>query len=259
MSKIIVLISIGFRKIYEKIAKWLEGIKIEALFLSFPKDFEPFLKAFMHGRISEEEFWKGYAYLTGLYEPFLNSLRYKITPILDYLRNTFKKNERIKLYCYKDFSTYVKINKIIEKIFLLGFRSRISRSLNIQEWKATLNEEINLIKNSWFDEMNNIIENARFHEENILLYNGSIKPLKKYLESNGFEVKLLLLEPIYWYPPLDVLRALMLAKGVEKIKDEEIETCIKHHLKYLDYVLLSDNVDVAYESWIRNNLLKHKA
>jgi hypothetical protein len=254
MPRIIVLIAIGFRKLYEKIAKWLENTKFESLFLALPKDFEPFLRAFVHGSISEYDFWKSYEYLTNFHEPFINSLKYKIVPILNCLRSVFKKNKHIKLYCYKNLSSYVKINKISEKILLLGFKSKISNKININEWKSTLKDEIDLIKDSWFEEINNIIENACFHNENVLLYNGSIKPLKECLELNGFEVKLLLLEQIHWYPPLDVLRALISTRGIEKIKDEEVEACIKSHIKYLDYILLSENIDLAYESWIKDNI-----
>ncbi|MEM3570787.1 MAG: hypothetical protein QW589_02500, partial [Candidatus Bathyarchaeia archaeon] len=170
------------------------------------------------------------------------------------LRNIFMKNKSIKLHCYKSLSSYINLNKISEKILLLGFKSKISNKVNVSEWKYTLKEEIDIIKNSWFEEINNIIENAYFNNENVLLYNGSIKSLKEFLELNGFEVKLLLLEPVYWYSPLDVLRSLISTRGIEKLKDEEVEKCIKIHIKYLDYILLSENIDNAHESWVKDNI-----
>ena len=68
------------------------------------------------------------------------------------------------------------------------------------------------------------------------------------MEAKGFIV-----EPIYfhlyWRSPIDVLRTIISVRGLDAVSDEVILHCVKGQLKYLDYVLLSEDLDVAHEKW----------
>ena len=240
-----VLLTLGFKRIYEKASDWLRKINWDLLFLDLPNELEPFIKAYVKGKINEDMFWKNCITLTGLEEPFIKSLKLRYHSVLNSIKE-IRENSR-KIYCYRDLESYIKQSKIIEKILLLELRHRIGRKLEIKEWTNLLLEEKKISKKSWYQATENIIEEAEENTRNVILYEGSLESVKR-LKKGSNKVKIIILEN-YWKSPLDMLRTILWKYGFAHISDEKIIHYLNLQQKYLDLIIYSKDVDEAHQIW----------
>jgi len=224
----------------------LENLDFDAVFLSFPEELGESLNLYCGGDISEEEFWSDYITLTGLSTPFANSLRYKLGPIIDKLPS-IKHNHDFDIYCFEDLQHHIRLRGFTERQLLLEFKSRATGKLDADEWRILLREELETGKLLEEKIVETILEKGMNHEKSVIICAGFVKNLKRRLRSK-YEVKVICLES-YWKPPLEVLKTLFASKGTDKIPDNIVKLCIKQHLKYLDYILLYDDVDTAQTIW----------
>jgi hypothetical protein len=240
-----VLLTLGFKKVYEKASNWLRKISWDSLFLDLPNELDPFIKAYVKGKIDEQQFWENCVTLTGLEEPFIKSLKLRYHSVLNSLKEIRVNDRRIN--CYRDLESYIKQSKIIEKILLLELRHRIGRKLEIKEWTNVLFEEEKISKKSWYQATENIIEEAEENTRNVILYEGSLE-LVKHLKKGSNKVKIILLEN-YWKSPLDILRTIIWKYGFDHISDEKIIYYLNLQQKYLGLIIYSKDVDKAHQNW----------
>lgn len=248
MSTIMALLTLGFKRLYERAAEWLKSGRWDSLHLDMPEDFEPFLKSYLEGDVEEETLWSDYAILTGLSPPFIEIYRRRMTPIFRRLK---RRGKMSGVYCYQDLSFHIKVAKITEKTVLLEYRHRVTGEVDVEAWRRLLNEELEASMRGWDGSMRKIDEDARNHRINVLIYNGYVKPLKEKLKKMGHNVEVIILKKYYIRPPLEILKALAWRKGVENLTNEEIRHYIEEHRKYLDIVISSRDVDQAHEDWTR--------
>ena len=140
---------------------------------------------------------------------------------------------------------------------MLETKSRVSSRIAVEEWRTLLRDELECADVGLRKAVENIAEGAMAHARNVVLYRGMVKPFKECMEAEGFSVEAVYFQH-YWRSPLEVLRVIAWAQGVENISDDVIARGVQYHLRYLDHVLSSNDVDAAHEKWtleIRRNIL----
>jgi hypothetical protein len=172
--RVVIVVTLGFRRAYQKAANWLRKAPWSSLFLGLPVESEPFVKAYAEQKVDEKEFWSSMALLTGHGKPFINSLTLRFQPILDCIRDMYAGNREI--HCFQDLKSYVEENKIQERMLLLQFRHRATGKLDLSAWKNALLEEMKASKESWRRATDRILEEAKESGANAILHGG-------YLES----------------------------------------------------------------------------
>lgn len=258
MPKITALILTRFRGGAEKVGSWLTRESYEALFLDLPRDLEQFMKAHIDGEASIEDLWRSYGYLTGFQNPFINALKYTVDPILDALVQ-LQRIPKHEIYCYQDLEHHIEAKKLSERLLMLETTSKVSSRIAVEDWRTLLRDELECTDAGLRKTIEIIAEGAMSHTRNVILYRGMIKPFKDCMEAEGFTVETVYLQH-YWRSPLDVLRVIAWAQGVESISDDVITRCVQHHLSYLDLILSSKNIDTAHEQWtleIRRSILNN--
>jgi len=245
LKRLTILLTFGFRDAYRKVAEWLRRHPWDLLFLDLPKESEPFIKACAEKKATAIEFWRSYGLLTGLAEPFVNSLRLRFQSILEGIRNAHLRGREIR--CYRDLKSYIDEKKILERIFLLEFRYQVTGRLEVEEWKDILCREMETAGDTWNRAVERILEEAEPNSRNTVLYGGHLESTNR-LRRPHTELEVILLED-YWKSPLDILRTLLWRHGTDKISDERIESYLKLQKKYLDLVIGSKDVDEAHRAW----------
>ena len=248
MALVTALILTRFRETAEKAATWLTREHYHALFLNLPEDLTPFIREYMEKELPPERLWRSYGYLTGLQEPFLNALRYHLASILNVLPELRRLIPQLKVYCSQDLACQIEANRLSEQLLLLATRERVRKKIRLTEWRRLLADELELAALGLERLVENVVEGADIHWRNVILYGGLVKPFKDCMEDKGFKVNPVYFQR-YWRNPLDVLRILSWAQGVNTVPDEVIRSCVRTYLSYIDYVLASEDVDAAHAKW----------
>jgi len=243
--ELIILLTLGFSKVCEKASDWLKENQWNVLFLDLPSELEPFLMAYVKGRIDEKTFWNNLSTLTGLADPFINSLKFRYQTILRSVKRKYRDDE--KIVCYRDLDSYIKLHEVIEKILILEFKNRIGSDLKLEKWRDVLIEEEKISKSSWNHASENILEEAEENSTNVISYEGSLQSLKR-LKRGPIKVKVMLLKD-YWKSPLGMLRTVMWKYGIDNIPDKEMIHYLRLQQKYLELIIRSKDLEKAYESW----------
>ena len=247
-NRIFLITLTGLREAAERAVVWMSGKSFESIFLDLPEDLSPYVRAYMDGNMTQQKLWKNYAYLTGLQQPFVNALRYGVEPILNALPRLKDRKPRLEAYCYQDLKSHMESCSLSEKVLLMETVGRVRGKVDVEEWRRVLNQELECVTVGLTRALENIVEGARENPENVVLYSGFTRLFKKRLEEDGFQVKPIHLQH-YWRPPLDVLRAIAWLRGVENVSSDLILGCVKSHLRYLDYVISSEDIDTAHARW----------
>lgn len=249
MTLVSALLLTRFKSAAEKAAAWLTTKRYHTLFLDLPEDFTPFVRAYMGKVMPQERLWRSYGYLTGLQEPFVNALKYHMTPIFNILPRLTRLLPMLKVYCYQDLTNQLEASRLTERLLLLATGERVRKTIRLAEWRRLLVDELELAASSLGRIVETVVEESGPYGRNVLLYEGLIKPLKDGLEAKGVTVKPIYFQR-YWRNPLDTLRLRAWAHGVDKVHDEVIMRCISNYLHYLDYILASEDVDAAHAKWM---------
>lgn len=236
---------------------WLKRENYESLFLNLPTDLEGFLKAHMDGETSIEDLWRSYNYLTGIQKPFINALRYTVDPVLHALIQLHHSKPELKIHFYQDLANHIEAMKLSERLLLLETKGRVSDRISVGEWRTFLRDELECTITGIRKSVENITEEAMANPRNVVLYQGMVKPFKSYMEDEGVKVKALYLQH-YWRSPLEVLRTIAWAQGVDNVSDDDVGRCVRYHLRYLDHVLSSEDIDGAHEKWTLETLLTYR-
>jgi len=239
MALVTALILTRFRETAERAAAWLTRAHYHTLFLNLPEDLTPFVRAYMERELPPERLWRSYGYLTGLQEPFLNALS------LPELRRLIP---QLKVYCSQDLACQIEANRLSEQLLLLATRERVRKKIRLVEWRQLSADELELAAVALERLVENVVDGAGKQWRNVLLYGDLIKPVKDCMEVKGFTVKPIYFQR-YWRNPLDVLRIISWARGVNKVPNNVMRHCVRTYLSYLDYVLASKDVDAAHATW----------
>jgi hypothetical protein len=246
MSNVTVLPVLGDKRSIKNATRWLERSQYDALLVSMPEELENFVRSYVRGDISEDELWNSYRILTGAPDPLVNSIRSKFKPLTEYLRNETERD--VDVYCYDDLTSHVKSGQYAERILLLSYRGRVCRDLDLDTWRRLLLEELRTMRSAWKRSVENLVEKVVANFENMVFYEGLIGPLVKQLRRFELSVKVAR-APTYWRSPLDALRVAAWLKGESYLTDENIRTAVEQHMKYLETVILSRDMDESDEKW----------
>jgi hypothetical protein len=230
--------------------EWVMQREPDHLLLDLPVELTSSVRRLALEDGDPEEFWREYAFLTGLEEPYLNAIRRSRNIIIDSLPILMESNPGLRLFCYLDLEEHLKSTKLVENLLLLETAEKVRRNINVKSWRRLLSEEANLAISSLEKISANIFDMLKKDGKNVVFGGRFPNSLIRYLSLKGYEVRLIYLQS-YWKPPLDILRAMSQIYPVEEIPDEIIKECVKHHLKYIEYVLRSENLEVAYKKWVK--------
>jgi len=247
MSNVTILPVLGNRRSVESATRWLGQSEYDALLLGMPEDFENFVQSYAQGQVSEDELWNSYRLMTGTSRPLVNSLRSKLKPLLKYLSNETC-GHKIDIYCYDDLETHIQSGNLAEKILILSYRRRVCRYLDLEEWRRILLEEFHVMQSTWKRSVENLVEKAKENVENVVLYEGLIGPLVKQLQKWGLSVKVARILT-HWRSPLDALRTAMWLRGESYLTNENIKAAVELHMKYLETVISSEDLDESERKW----------
>jgi len=247
-NRVFLLVLTGLREAAERAVVWMSGKSFGSISLDLPEDLTPYVREYISGRMSQQNLWKNYAYLTGLQQPFVNALRYGAGPILNALPWLKCRMPELEAYCYQDLKSHMESCRLSEKILLMETVGRVRGRVDAEEWRRILSQEFECATVGLARALENIVEVAEDVSENVVLCSGFTRLFKERLEEDGFQVKPIHLQH-YWRPPLDVLGAIAWLRGVENVSSDLIVGCVKSHLRYLDYVISSEDIDVAHARW----------
>ncbi len=237
----------GHRKSVETAIRWLEQSKHDAVLLGLPQDLEHFVQAYALGEISEDELWNSYQLMTGLLRPLADSFRSKLKPLLKYLSTSAHKR-KAEVYCYDDLATHVHSGKFAERILLLSYRGRVCSDIDLEEWRQTLVDELRIAQSTWKRSVEDLVEKTFQNVENAIFYEGLLGPLVKYLRQSGVSIRAVHMLS-YWRAPLDALRTAASLRGDAYLTEENIRRAVELHMKYLDTVISSDDLDESEKKW----------
>lgn len=226
----------------------LENSDFDAIFLGFPEELGESLNLYNTGVLDKEDFWNDYLTLTGLSTPFVNALRYKLEPLINKLPS-IKLKHNFEVHCFEDLQHHTQLRGLTERLLLQEFKSRATGKIDTNEWRIIFREELDTIKLLEEKIVENILEKGVNYKSSVIIYAGFTKNLKRRLSSN-YNVKVICLE-YYWKSPLEVLKTLFALRGVDNISDKIVKFCVKQHLKYLDYILLYEDVDTSHAIWVK--------
>jgi len=247
MSGAIVFSIPGHRKSVENATRWLEQSKHDAVLLGLPQDLERFVQAYAQGEISEDELWNSYQLMTGLLRPLVDSLRSKLKPLLKYLSASTHRR-KAEIYCYDDLATHAQSGKFAERILLLSYRGRVCSNIDLEEWRQTLVDQLRIAQSTWKRSVENLIEKTIQNVENAIFYEGLLGPLVKYLRQSGVLIRAVHMLS-YWRAPLDVLRIAASLRGEAYLTKENVRRAVELHMKYLDTVVSSNDLDESEKKW----------
>lgn len=230
------------------VARWICRNSWGSLFLNLPVEFEPYINAYRHNEIDEDSLWRSYYLLTGLSDPFVNSVKLRFQPIFENLQHVSSLKDR-QIYCYTDVQAEVESKNITETLLLLEFRYHATGRFELENWRKLLLHEYNTLKDFGERMFERILEGTEIHPSNLILFTGYLNAVERFTQHNT-QVKVVLLDT-YWKSPLDILRTIIWKHGLEKTSDETIEFYLRLQKKYITYILQYQDIDKAHEAWTR--------
>jgi hypothetical protein len=248
MTNVTILYVPGHERITEKAIEKIEDSSFDAVFVGLPEDLETTVEDYIDGGIPEETVWKEYEIVTGLHKRFAEPVRCRIQPLLRHLTRRKLVEPETRVFCYQDLSSHVETGRAAERVLLLLVAERVRRQVQVEEWRNALLEELESTKTSWERSLENLVEKAVRQDRNIVMHTGLISPLRDRLVDQDLSVTLLSCGE-YWRSPIEVLRILLWLKGSDGVSDEEIQHCVQEQMRYLDFVLSSESLDIAHERW----------
>jgi hypothetical protein len=130
--------------------------------------------------------------------------------------------------------------RLSEKLLALELRSKISR-IDLREWRGYLGQELLSSQSSFKSAYDRLIGRLRGGLRKAVLWCGSASPIVNVLRKNGCPLQVRYIVT-YLKPPLTMLLAVARIRGLDNITDREIETGVKMHLQYLDFVISGENI-----------------
>ncbi|MGA3296065.1 MAG: hypothetical protein ABSD41_01290 [Candidatus Bathyarchaeia archaeon] len=233
-------------------AMWSAGKLImfelpDLVLVEIPIEMHGIVRGFLDFDRSLDQFWLDYERATGLAGPFVRAARYSWDHFLLELRKAKLVKPELKVACYGSVEDEKDRTRLSEKLLALELRSKISR-IDVKEWRGYLAEELLSSQSTFKSAYDRLIGSLRGGLRKAVLWCGSASPIVNVLRKNGcpLQVHYVL---TYLKPPLVALLAVARIRGLDNITDREIETGVKMHLQYLDFVISGENLDAAHRRW----------
>jgi hypothetical protein len=247
-SRITLVTAPKLRSRSSRMAELLPNLKQDALFLDFSREIEEYVKMLAEGL--------PYSYVMAeikrqrlIPETVANSWEYQAEPVLRQLQNLKRLNPELDIRCYGTSSYEHFSAQIAVKLALLTLRSITTRKVNPEAWRRLLEEEARISLESLEDEADLLASQASKYRKNTCVYGVPHEAFKEKLVERRLEVKVIQVDPNYHLTPMETLKR-EIASGIAT--DERITQLVKAHVEYIKrFVLLSKNLDEAYERWVK--------
>jgi hypothetical protein len=247
-----ILVVPNLRTSHMKAVRYLkEEPTYDKLFLDFPENLEPLVKALAKGELSYRDFFGEVRERRLVPEP-IEGWRYTAEPLLKSMPELRRRKPELELYCYKDVRDTKRFVEMATEIAQLTLRANVTRKINVEDWRNILREGLSYKREALNNEVCFIYERTSHNSTCTSGMDGG--RLEQRLAERGYQVSLTTVEEWYHPTPLEILEE-RLAKG--DILDEEVEELVKGHLEYVrNYILTRKNRDQAYYQWVYDKVPK---
>jgi hypothetical protein len=215
--------------------------------VEIPIDMQRTVERFFDFDRSLDQFWSEYERATGLARPFIRAARYSWDHFLLELRKAKLVKPELKVACYGSVEDEKDRSRLSEKLLALELRSKISR-IDVKEWRGYLAEELLSSQSNFKSAYDRLVWRLRGGLKRAVLWCGSASPIVNVLRKNGCPLQVRY-TVTYFKPPLVAFLAVARIRGLDNITDREIESGVKIHLQYLNFVISSENLDTAHKRW----------
>jgi len=199
-------------------ASWLRSTRPAELFLELPPACEDYLREAEPGALE-------LMVEDGLLTPE-EAQGIKLAPLLSTAREL-----GCRVHCYLDPLHQLARREFVQELVLLSLRAKVSGRIRVQEWRRAAERLIEAEEKASRREAEYILRRCSGRSACTNLSESACR----VLESLGFRVRRHVLAEAS--RPVDLLlRAVRLERRSGRLRDEELESCVKAHLRFLEMV-----------------------
>lgn len=247
MEPAITLVTVPrLRKSHAKLAKELERLPCDSIFLNFSRSLEEYVRNLAEGL--------PYDYVLAeikksklVQEPF-GGWEYYAEPVLKNLKHLRRMKPELAFHCYESPSYDYISAKNAEKTALMTLRTAATGKVDVSAWRSHLEEEIMLRGEAVEEEAEFIASLALRYEKPACVTGLPGRGLRDRLAERNVEVKQRYLDLPYFYTPLEMLKNEL---AQSRAPDEKVVQLVREHVDYVRrHVVSSKSLDEAYQQWI---------
>lgn len=247
-----VVVTPQLKRSNEKVAAYLEKTEHDGLFLPFPKGTEEHVARLAEGSPLHYLIYelKKSELAPEPLKPWISSTE-PLLRVLPRLRTT---NEALRLYCYGDLLYRKYSFEVAVTISTLILRTSMTGKIDTEEWKQVFKKDLEFRKEALSRETDFVALKASCHDITICVSNLHGQYMVSQLRQEGYNVQLKCLDPSYTPTPIECLQGTL---NAGEISDKRLKKIILSQVKYVkEFVLTSDNIDEAYQKWLKSRGLK---
>lgn len=173
------------------------------------------------------------------------SWEYGMGSIMEALPHLARRYPHLSIRCYGSREDEFASTKIAVKVARLILRTILTGKVEVEEWRRTLRDALELHRKASEREAERILEKTG--EKSICVSDLGGRRFMKTLIQAGLDVKIHYVERFYHFTPLAILRRKM-ARG--SVEDRELEELVRSHVEYVrNYIYRFRNRDRAHYEW----------
>lgn len=243
------------RRGYEAASRLLKEKPADLILLPFPKRMEEPLSELADG--APYEYFLKEVERRGLAFSSIEAFDHFYGPLLAGIRGIKWRKPKVELACYKDEAGELKRFKLAAKLSALAFKAFSTGKVNLKDWIDAIEEGLKGDGEVLWREAEEIRLRAIESEKSLCVASFEGKYYFKALKGEVAVSLTYVIKP-YFFTPMEALKKILsLRRGFNEKRCIEL---VNHHLNYIRrYVLLSRDLDEAYEKWASvNTLLSQK-
>lgn len=247
MNSVHILAVVWMKKHIEKACEYIKSFKNGTLFIKLPESFQEWVNDLARGipvglirkELQEFAFFK---------ESSFDSWWYYVQPLLEAIRGISSRDVRVR--CYLEDKYFGEALKFPVTISLLTLNVSLTGKIDAKKWIDALRSYTNAQMGFIEHASRNLLENLSKRGRNLAIF--GLEGRHIWSKIKGFvDADLIYIGLPYYYTPIEVLMHKLQYK--DSVSEEEIKYWVNCHLDYIrNYVLVTENVDEAYEKWVRD-------
>ncbi|WP_309492795.1 hypothetical protein [Candidatus Hecatella orcuttiae] len=234
------------RKSHAKLARELERLPCDSVFLNFSRGLEEYVRELAEGL--PYEYVLAEIKKSKLVQEPSGGWEYYAEPILRNLKHLRRMKPELAFHCYESPSYDYLAAKSAEKTALMTLRTAATGKVDAAAWRSHLEDEIRLREEAVEEEAEFIASMASKYEKPACVTGLPGRGLRDELAERNVEVKQKFLDLPYFYTPLEMLKNELTRSHVS---DEKIVQLVREHVDYVrKHVIPSKSLDEAYQQWV---------
>lgn len=249
--ELLILVTPHLRRGYATASRLLKEKPADLILLPFPQRMEELLSELAEG--APYGYFLREVERRGLAFSSIEAFDYFYGPLLVGVREIKGREPKIELACYKDEAGELKNFELAAKLSALTFKASSTGKINLREWIGAIEESLRGDEEVLWREAEAIKLKAAESEKSLCVAGFEGKHYFKALRGE-LAVSLTYAVKPYFFTPMEALRKVLSLH--QKFNEKKCLELVNHHLNYIRrYVLLSRDLDEAYERWARLDTL----